>query len=614
MVCPARALAPRGRVVARRLLGEVSLSPGRVSSEMISPSARAVLAPIALVAVALALVLVFAAESANGPWIMALVSVVALVLTSALTAQAAATNAEGLHVAARAARRGEPVQPPAGVSSEVARIYDELVLVSETQGAVVSLRDDVEGLRQRNTTLAAELERLTAELDRAQEHGRSLLDTGSDTAAKEAAHSLSVGLTALRKRLLQQKALGGEASTAAQEMIRALRDISEHTEVLMARAEDSSRAIHGMTQTTQQVAENMGELSQAVRESVASIEEMHFSIKEVAGNVDALASTAEDTAASMQEMDISIDQVQSNANETARLSEEVRRDAEHGAQSIAKTISEIFRIKESSQEAVSVISNLASQIDAIGRILSVIDEVAEQTNLLALNAAIIAAQAGEHGKGFAVVAEQIKDLAERSGASTKEIADLIKKIQKQSSLAIQAVERGAKNVDRGVEVSNAADSALQKILESSEKSTDMVRAIARATVEQAKGSRQVTDSISLINRTVQQIAAATAEQARGSQLIMSTGERMRRISIEVEASSQTQADGGQQVSQAIENIRALSQRIAELHTEKARQVQQLHELTVEMETAAGLEDALDKMGADLESVSVGVSRSSSGPG
>ena len=264
-----------------------------------------------------------------------------------------------------------------------------------------------------------------------------------------------------------------------------------------------------------------------MRETVASIEEMAYSIKEVAKNVDALSLTAEETSSTMNEMDVSIDQVQSNANETARLSEEVAQDAERGAEAILKTIGEIYRIKESSQEAVSVISNLGSRIDAIGQILNVIDDVAEQTNLLALNAAIIAAQAGEHGKGFAVVADEIKDLAERAGASTKEIADLIKTIQSESKNAIAAVERGAQNVDRGVEVSNEAERALKKILESSQKSTNMVRAIARATVEQAKGSKQVTDAIGRIAETVQQIAAATAQQARGSELIMKSGEKMR---------------------------------------------------------------------------------------
>lgn len=290
---------------------------------------------------------------------------------------------------------------------------------------------------------------------------------------------------------------------------------------------------------------------------------MHASIKEVARSVEMLSQTAEETSSSMNEMDVSIAQVQSNANETARLSEEVALDAEKGAEAILKTLSEMYRIKESSQEAVAVISNLGSRIEAIGQIINVIDDVAEQTNLLALNAAIIAAQAGEQGKGFAVVADEIKELAERAGASTREITDLVKTVQAESRNAIAAVERGNHNVDRGVEVSNEAERALKKILESSQKSTNMVRAIARATVEQAKGSKQVTDAIGRIAETMQQIAAATQQQTRASDIILKSSEKMRIIASHVERSSQEQARGSKQLLGVIEHIsnmvRALNQ-------------------------------------------------------
>jgi methyl-accepting chemotaxis protein len=341
-----------------------------------------------------------------------------------------------------------------------------------------------------------------------------------------------------------------------------------------------------MTATNDEVAENVGELAGSVRETVSSIEEMAYSIKEVAKNVDALSLTAEETSSSMNQMDVSIDQVQSNANETARLSEEVALDAEKGAEAILKTIGEIYRIKESSQEAVSVISTLGSRIEAIGQIVNVIDDVAEQTNLLALNAAIIAAQAGEQGKGFAVVADEIKDLAERAGTSTREITDLIKTVQAESKNAITAVERGAHNVDRGVEVSNEAERALKKILESSQKSTNMVRAIARATVEQAKGSKQVTDAIGRIAETVQQIAAATAEQARGSELIMKSAEKMRIITQHVERSSQEQSRGSKQITGAIENISTMVTQLNSSHKIQASGSQQMLASATKIETSA----------------------------
>jgi methyl-accepting chemotaxis protein len=509
----------------------------------------------------------------NGPAAL-LLSILAGLVAIFVASQSGGKSPYALLLPAlRATRQGQAVDAPEGVSHELGRVYDELSRVADLVGTAQTERAETTRLRERIASEEARVRELTAELEK-----RAATPVFTE-ALREARRLIVEGLDALGEGASQQSELGTQASQYLATMTTALKEINEHIEVLAARAEESSASIQGMTQTTDQVAENMGELGVSVRESVASIEEMTFSIKEVAKNVDALSLTAEETSASMNQMDVSIDQVQSNANETARLSEEVTRDAEHGAESILKTIGEIYRIKESSQEAVAVISNLGSRIDAIGQILNVIDEVAEQTNLLALNAAIIAAQAGEHGKGFAVVAEQIKDLAERSGASTKEIADLIKTIQSESRNAIQAVERGAQNVDRGVQVSNEAERALKKILESSEKSTDMVRAIARATVEQAKGSKQVTDSIGRIAETVQQIAAATAEQARGSELIMTTGERMRGISQQVERSSQEQARGGRQVSQAIESIRAMAERLTTMHQEKGREAQNAQRVT-----------------------------------
>lgn len=370
--------------------------------------------------------------------------------------------------------------------------------------------------------------------------------------------------------ILAQVSTGEHLGQVIREINSSHREVAKNVEMLAANAEESSSSVLEMSATTDEVAENIGELATGVRDTVSSIEEMAYSIREVAKNVDALSLTAEETSSSMNQMDVSIDHVQSNANETARLSEEVAQDAERGAEAILKTIGEIYRIKESSQEAVAVISNLGTRIEAIGQILNVIDDVAEQTNLLALNAAIIAAQAGEHGKGFAVVADEIKDLAERAGASTKEIADLIKTIQTESKNAILAVERGAVNVDRGVEVSNEAERALKKILESSQKSTNMVRSIARATVEQAKGSKQVTDAIGRIAATVQQIAAATAQQARGSELIMKSGEKMRTVAQLVERSTQEQATGSNQIKQSIESMNGMVTQLMSAHRSLSR--------------------------------------------
>ena len=98
-------------------------------------------------------------------------------------------------------------------------------------------------------------------------------------------------------------------------------------------------------------------------------------------------------------------------NKTKQLAEAAVSDAELGRVTVDETIRGIGTIREMVGNATAMVNDLGKQSNAIGGILTVIDEVADQTNLLALNAAIIAAQAGDHGKGFAVVAEEIRELA-----------------------------------------------------------------------------------------------------------------------------------------------------------------------------------------------------------
>ena len=345
-----------------------------------------------------------------------------------------------------------------------------------------------------------------------------------------------------------------ETGASMSEMITSLKGIADNVEVLAQSADESSSSILQMAATNGEVAENIQALAASVEETTAAIEQMTYSIKEVAKNVEDLSATAEETSSSMNEMDVSISQVETNANETAKLSEQAMKDSELGTESLSRTLAGIERIKGSSREAADVIDSLGKKIGTIGNILNVIDEVAEQTNLLALNAAILAAQSGEHGKGFAVVADEIKDLAERTGASTKEIAELIRSVQDESANAVAAMDRGVKNVEDGVRLGQEAETALKKIQASSIKSTQMVKAIARATIEQARGSKQVTMAINRIAETVQQIATATAEQARGSEQIMKSSEKMKVITKHVERSSQEQARGSKQITKAIESI------------------------------------------------------------
>ncbi len=366
-----------------------------------------------------------------------------------------------------------------------------------------------------------------------------------------------------------------ETSSAMVEMLSSLKGIAENVEVLYQSAEESSSSIQEMATTNDEVATNVTTMAESVDETTGAIEQMTYAIKEVARNVEDLLRSTESTSASIREMDVANSQVETNAYETERLSEQVSKDAESGMESIQKTIAGIDKIKGSSRAASTVIEQLGRRIGEIGNIVDVIDDVAEQTNLLALNAAIIAAQAGEHGKGFAVVAEEIKDLAERTAASTREIADLIRAVQAESRNAGAAMNQGVRSVDEGVQLGREAEEALRKIQESAKNSTQMVRAIARATVEQSRGSKGVTSSVERIRETVEHINKATREQARGSEQMMKSAEQMRLLTQHVKRSVDEQAHGSKQINRSIESINEMVTHLNRAQKEQTRGSEQV---------------------------------------
>ncbi|MBJ6759507.1 HAMP domain-containing protein [Myxococcaceae bacterium JPH2] len=388
-----------------------------------------------------------------------------------------------------------------------------------------------------------------------------------------------------------------ETSSSMVQMMASLRGIAENVEVLYQSAEESSSSIMEMAATNDEVAENVQAMAASVEETTSAIEEMTFSIKEVALNITALSTSTEDTSSAISQMDAAIGQVEANANETARLSEQVFEDAQTGVEALRKTLSGIDRIKENSRSAAGVIDSLGRHISEIGNILNVIDDVAEQTNLLALNAAIIAAQAGEHGKGFAVVAEEIKDLAERTGASTKEIAELVRSIQEESRNAVVVMNQGVKNVEDGVQLGREAEGALRKINDSTQKSTQMVKAIARATVEQARGSKQVTAAIHRISETVQQISKASNEQAKGGEQIMKSAERMKALTQHVQRSSQEQAHGSKQITRSIESINEM---VTHLNRAQKEQTKGSEQVLKAVETIKGVSEHQTRSVRQLE--------------
>ncbi len=340
---------------------------------------------------------------------------------------------------------------------------------------------------------------------------------------------------------------------AITELHEAIKELGAGTEGLSTMIEEGAAATMEMTASTNEIARDAESFSNSALGTQRSVKTLAESIRQAEDALNVLSRAAADTASSAGSIEQSTTHIRADIHKTVELSNRVGDDARHGQECVVQTIEGIHRIKTFSDDASAVIIRLQQRTEEIGSILSVIDEVAEQTNLLALNAAIIAAQAGEHGKGFAVVAGEIKELAERTATSTKEIHDIIAALQVEGAEAVRAIAGSASRVEEGVRVSSAARVALDRILEGAKDSATRILQIARETDQQMTGVQRVNAEMHTVTAQVAHLIEVARTQARMLDEVERVSEEMRVMSQRVTRAAAEHAKGNRQVSHVVES-------------------------------------------------------------
>lgn len=352
-----------------------------------------------------------------------------------------------------------------------------------------------------------------------------------------------------------------ETSLAVAKINESVHDVYAGVDKLSESATETSASSLEMAATIEEIAMSAERLGESVEEVSSSITQMAASIKEIGINIINLLDASTTTASSMAEMDATIRQVEKNAMDSASISESVRSDAEIGKNAVLEAITGMQAIRASSQITSEVVETLSLRVNDIGTILSVIDEVAEQTNLLALNAAIIAAQAGEHGKGFAVVADEIRELAERTSSSTREIAAVIKGVQEETRRAVDAISQAEESIAAGEKLSQRSGTALEKIVTGVQRAGVQVSEIAKATVEQARGSQSIREAMESVEDMVENIANSAREHSRGTDMISTAVERMKDLTNHVRTSTREQSKASNLIARSAEDVTTMVEQI-----------------------------------------------------
>ncbi|MBH3374715.1 methyl-accepting chemotaxis protein [Pseudomonas juntendi] len=257
----------------------------------------------------------------------------------------------------------------------------------------------------------------------------------------------------------------------------------------------------------------IGEIRASAEQLVGAADNISAASVQLSASAQEQSSSASSMAATVEELTVSINHVSDNAVEAHAQSSESGRQSSEGGSVIQETLARMNLIAQTVEASAGQISELDSHAEQISSIVSVISGIAEQTNLLALNAAIEAARAGEQGRGFAVVADEVRLLAQRTGNSTQEITEMVKRIQSGTREAVGQMEVGVQQVKGGVTLAQQAGEAIVNIRQSSGDVVRMVDQISLALREQTAASQDVARNVERIAQMSQQNSQAVEQTA-----------------------------------------------------------------------------------------------------
>lgn len=333
-----------------------------------------------------------------------------------------------------------------------------------------------------------------------------------------AQRTLALGLLAIALVVLMSwrigrgilRQLGGEPSDLQRVALQiAERDLTSHVKVA---ADDTRSVTYAMDQMQSRLAEvirrvrdNAHDVTDAVREAAEagrSIHEASMRQTEVAGS----------TAAAIEQMAVSIAHVSENTDEARGNSQRTAEIAQRG-EGLARDASDgIIQISDTVTRAAKQIQVLRDRSGEIGEIADVIREISDQTNLLALNAAIEAARAGEQGRGFAVVADEVRKLAERTGAATAQISQVIVSVKTETESAVASIEQIVPKVDSGARMSKQAADALREIREGARDTLVRLEDVVTSMKELSSASNSVATNM----QEVAEMAERSSDEIRSS--------------------------------------------------------------------------------------------------
>lgn len=299
--------------------------------------------------------------------------------------------------------------------------------------------------------------------------------------------------------------------------------------------------------TSRELDSSSQELSAASSQLESTSEQVGNATQDVASGAEEQSAQIEDASSSVTGLLQQIEEVDNNLKEMDRSADNVIKNVEEGNESVERTSEKIKQVKKDSSETAEIINSLGELSGEIGEIIELISGISEQTNLLALNAAIEASRAGEAGRGFNVVAEEIRELAEESGAATQKIADLISEVREQVNRAVDKMEENVISVEESVEAIDSTEESFYTIREVIMALDEIIENTTERAEEMAANSQKVQE-------VMDEIASVSQEFAANSQEVAASSEEQMAASEEIAAGTERLAKMAEELAEYVEEF------------------------------------------------------------
>lgn len=371
-------------------------------------------------------------------------------------------------------------------------------------------------------------------------------------------------------------------------------DMERKRELARKHAQDKvkARTLAKQQQLAERIATATEQLASGIEEASSASEELGVTMQQIASGASEAASAAEESRAAINQVDKASVIADKNAKASLEKADAAKDLIENISMDIELMIKGIQDSADTNIESIKLVGELENQSKEIGDIVQAVVRIADQTNLLALNAAIEAARAGEHGKGFAVVADEVRNLAETSEKSARDIRELVNEIQKNVKVVVEdiqnagaaaneEVEKGKKTTKDLIKITEEVDVVQKTIANVSEYAANsnkgaveflaMAEEISAASEQQSSAAEEVEKSIQIQNRAFNELNAGASDLSQMSEDL--------KVSTDTQKSSESVAAASEELSANVEEANSTAKEIVRAMQQISDGAQSQAELT-----------------------------------